>query len=91
MEGKISLACRVKDIVCITSWDTREAEVMKDADAGSQGPWLLHEKFQIDFTSYTHLLSRCTMSPNRGKVAKSKKYYFSTREKNIDIFEYLKA
>ena len=38
-----------------------------------------------------HLLSRCTMSPNRGKVAKSKKYYFSTREKNIDIFEYLKA
>ena len=34
------------------NWESREAELMELADAGSRGPWLLMDEFQMDFDTY---------------------------------------
>ena len=58
MSRRIFLACRQKKIVLIVNWESREAEVMKEVDAGSRGPWLLQDEFQLDFDSYSQILTR---------------------------------
>ena len=58
MSRDIFLACRRLDIELIVNWESREAELMELADAGSRGPWLLEDEFQMDFDSYADILSR---------------------------------
>ena len=58
MSRDIFLACRLKDIDLIVNWESREALVMQMADAGSRGPWLALDEFQMDFNSYLALLER---------------------------------
>ena len=55
-----------KDLPCMQEdadhphrdWESREAEIMKEVDAGSRGPWLLQDEFQLDFDSYYMIMSR---------------------------------
>ena len=58
MSRGIFLACREMNIKLIVNWESREAEVMQEVDLGSRGPWILMDEFQMDFDSYTTLLSR---------------------------------
>ena len=58
MSRDIFLACRKLDIELIVNWESREAEVMTMADAGSRGPWLTQDEFQMDFATYAYILSR---------------------------------
>ena len=58
MSRDIFLACRIKNIDLIVNWESREALVMQMADAGSRGPWLALDEFQMDFSSYLALLER---------------------------------
>ena len=58
MSRKIFLSCRLKKITLIVNWESREAEVMKEVDAGSRGPWLLQDEFQLDFDTYAQILTR---------------------------------
>ena len=43
---------------------------MTMADAGSRGPWLAHDEFQMDFSTYAYILSRYMTIhyPNSGLV-----------------------
>ena len=68
MSRDIFLACRKLDIEL--NWESREAEVMIMADAGSHGPWLDHDEFQMDFQTYAYILSRYMTIhyPNSGLV-----------------------
>ena len=70
MSRDIFLACRNLDIELIVNWESREAEVMTMADAGSRGPWLAHDEFQMDFQTYAYILSRYMPIhyPNSGLV-----------------------
>ena len=70
MSRDILLACRKLDMELIVNWGSREAEVMSMADAGSRGPWLLQDKFQMDFDTYVYILSRYIPIhyPNSGLV-----------------------
>ena len=70
MSRDIFLACRSLDIQLIVNWESREAEVMTMADAGSRGPWLAHDEFQMDFATYAYILSRYITFhfPNSGLV-----------------------
>ena len=49
MSRRIFLACRNKKITLIVNWESCEADVMREVDAGSRGPWLLQGEFQLDF------------------------------------------
>ena len=61
MLRKIFLACRLKKITLIVNWESRKAEVMKEVGAGSRGPWLLQDEFQLDFDSYSQILTRLSL------------------------------
>ena len=39
---------------------------MQEADAGSRGPWLQHDEFQMYFASYESLHSRFIFCPEVG-------------------------
>ena len=54
----ILLACSKLDMELFVNWESREAEALSMADAGSRGPWLLQDKFQMDFDTYEYILSR---------------------------------
>ena len=58
MSWEIFLECRKKNINLIVNWESREALVMHMADAGSRGPWLAQDEFQMDFKCYVDLLER---------------------------------
>ena len=58
MARAVFLAFRLKNIDLIVNWESREALVMQMADAGSRGPWLALDEFQMDFNSYLALLER---------------------------------
>ena len=58
MSRKIFLGCRSWQITLIVNWESREAELMKEVDAGSRGPWLLQDEFQLDFDTYFMIMSR---------------------------------
>ena len=57
MSRKVFLACKEKGITLILNWESREEDLMQRVDAGSLGPWLQQDKFQMDFNSYQSLLS----------------------------------
>ena len=61
MSRKIFFACRSKKITLIVNWESREAEVMREVDAGSRGPWLLHDEFKLDFDSYAQIMPRLSL------------------------------
>ena len=61
MSRRVFLACRKMQITLIVNWESREAEVMKEVDAGSRGPWLLQDEFQLDFDSIFMILSRLNL------------------------------
>ena len=58
---RIFLACRRRKIVLIVNWESREAEVRKEVDAGSCGPWLLQDEFQLDFDTYSLIMTRLSL------------------------------
>ena len=62
MSRDIFLACSKLNIELIVNWESREAELMELADAGSRGPWLLEDEFQMDFDTYADILSRYILS-----------------------------
>ena len=58
MSRRIFFACWSKKIILLVNWESREAEVMREVVAGSRGPWLLHDEFQLDFDSYSQIMTR---------------------------------